>query len=204
MNEVGHLEHTLQDALDTIAPQGLRVGVLAIDDRYLSGLFDGERRHVSAATGTRQHEFATGRELLRRLLGERFEIAVLPSRAPAVPLGMVATLAHDRDVAVAAVGPVTAFTALGIDVEPVGAMTLDEAATVLRTDEAGLDPCLGLVLKEAAYKAWSGLGGGLLDFHDVHVAVADDHYLATILPAGRVLTGRWVEIGRRYLALIAG
>lgn len=199
----GPFEHSLQAALETIAPQGVRVGVLAIDSCYLSGLFDVERRHISTARGTRQHEFATGRELLRRLFGERFEIAVLASRAPAIPIGMAATLAHDRDVAVAAVGSAPAFTALGIDVEPVGEMTLDEAATVLRADETGLDPRLGFVLKEAAYKAWSGLGGGPLDFHDVRVALADDHYLATILPTGRVLTGRWVEIGERYLALVA-
>ena len=39
-------------------------------------------------------------------------------------------------------------------------MSADEAALVLRPDEAGLDPRLAFVLKEATYKAWCGLGAG--------------------------------------------
>ena len=192
----------LLGALEAIAPPGVRVGVLAIDERHLDDLFEGERQHVAGAVAKRRREFATGRALLRGLLGERVEIPVLPSRAPGMPTQVVASLAHDRAFAVATLGAATEVTALGIDVEPAGAMAPGVAALVLRPDE-DLDPRVAFVLKEAAYKAWSGLGGPLLSFHDVRLRVSGSTFTASVHPFDVVLEGRWADAGGRHLALVA-
>lgn len=198
------LEVVLRDALEAMAPPEVRVGVLAITDAFDHELFDGERRHVTAARPRRQHEFATGRVLLRQLIGEPVEIPVLSTRAPRLPLGVVASLAHDARVAVAAVGPRSRYAALGIDVEPVGPMTPGEAAIVRAPGEADLDPRLAFVLKEAAYKAWSGCGGPMLDFPDVLVQVAGGAFSAEVVRFGVTYRGAWCEAEGRYLALVAG
>jgi 4'-phosphopantetheinyl transferase EntD len=157
---------------------------------------------VVAARPPRRVEFATGRALLRELLDTGDAIGVLASRAPALPDGWVGSLAHDPEVAVAVVAPAGRYGALGVDVEATGAMDVDETAIVLRPDEAGLDARLAFTLKEAAYKAWSGLGGRLLDHHDVRLAVGDDGAFAATVDGGAlVLPGRYVEVAGRFLAL---
>ena len=58
------------------------------------------------------------------------------------------------------------------------------------------------MLKEAAYKAWSTLGGELLDFHDVQLAVDGDRYAADIVDRSVRLSGRFVAVAGRWLALV--
>ena len=53
-----------------------------------------------------------------------------------------------------------AIVALGIDIEPATPLSAGVARLILRPEERHLDPHLAFVLKEAAYKAWSELGGG--------------------------------------------
>jgi 4'-phosphopantetheinyl transferase EntD len=141
--------------------------------------------------------------LLRELLGDPgVDIGVRPDRAPALPAGWVGSLAHDLEVAVAAVAPASAgVAAVGVDVEAAGPMETAEAAIVLRDDEDGLDPRLAFTLKEAAYKAWSGLGGRLLDHHDVRLGLEGTAFVATVVGEGRVLAGRYAAAGGRWLAL---
>lgn len=179
----------------------------------LNGLLPIEATAVAVAVPARRQEFATGRALLRELLGTDQPIAVLPSRAPALPDGWVGSLAHDGDLAVAAVVPAGAgVVALGVDVEAAGAVGREEAGIVLRPDEAGIDPTVAFVLKEAAYKAWSNLSGRVLEHHEVRLALAGDHFAAEVLApseavgavlAGRTLAGRWCEAAGRVLALAA-
>ncbi|MGB7880501.1 MAG: hypothetical protein WBL31_17180, partial [Ilumatobacteraceae bacterium] len=67
-----------------------------------------------------------------------------------------------------------------------------------------LDAHLVFVLKEAAYKAWSSLGGRMLEHRDVSVRF--DHrsgdFAATILSDGVEFTGRYVMVENRHLALV--
>ena len=86
----------------------------------LDALLDVKLAAVSNAVSGRQHEFAGGRVLLRELLGITDAILVGPTRAPVLPPGVVGSLAHDRDVVIAAVSHDPGVTALGIDVEPAG------------------------------------------------------------------------------------
>lgn len=186
--------------LDRLAPPGVRTGVLAVDDRHTTMLLAGEREAVAGAVAARRRQFATGRVLLRSLLDDPPAIPVAASRAPVLPPGVVGSLAHDDRIAVATLAPAGTAAALGIDVEPAAPLDPDEAATVLRPDEDDLDAHVAFVVKEAAYKAWSALGGPLIDFHDVRVTLDADAFGAS-MPDGTVLDGRWGRAGGRTVAL---
>jgi 4'-phosphopantetheinyl transferase EntD len=189
------------DALAALAPPGVRTGTRAITATDVDRLHPVERAAVERAVDVRRHEFATGRVLLRSLLGLDVPIPVGPSRAPVLPGGFVGSLAHDRAMAVAAVTRDPAIAALGIDVEGDAPLDAGMARIILRPDEAGLDAHLAFCLKEAAYKAWSTLGGRMLDHHDVRLDLADDAFSADL--DGRTsVRGRFIKVGARWLALV--
>ncbi|MDP2291509.1 MAG: 4'-phosphopantetheinyl transferase superfamily protein [Actinomycetota bacterium] len=194
--------HDLAAALAALAVPGVVTGARLIVAADLDELHDVERAKVANAVPRRQHEFASGRALLRELLGTNDTIPVGPSRAPHLPQGVVGSLAHDREVVVAAVTRDPAITALGIDVEPAEPLSSDMARVILRDDEAGLDAHLAFTLKEAAYKAWSTGGGRMLDHHEVRLRVDGDRFTATVLPDGSDLRGRFAMAADRYVALV--
>lgn len=100
------------------------------------------------------------------------------SGAPIWPEGLVGSLAHDPEVAVAAMARRNDFPSLGIDVEP--AKPLDDdllnfVATVGERNRIAEDPCRGRVLfavKEAVYKSLYPLDRTFLEHHDVEVNFA--------------------------------
>lgn len=192
----------LTAGLAGLAPPPVRVGWRRIDARDLSSLHDVERARIERAVALRQREFASGRALLRDLIGRRVAIPVAADRRPILPSGIRASLAHDREVVVAAVTEDPAITALGIDVEPASPLGSEIADLVLRPDEAGIDAHLAFTLKEAAYKAWSTLGGRILDHHDVRLTAADGSFTADVIDEACTFTGRWVKAGVRWLALV--
>lgn len=157
----------LAAALGSLAPRGVRVGARAIDPADEATLHPMEAAIVASAVAKRRREFATGRALLRSLLATDSPVTVLTSRAPSLPAGVVASLAHDDVVAVAAVSDDPSVGALGVDVERVGAVDPSLTDTICRPEEFGLDPTWVFVAKEALYKAWSTLGGPILRHHDV-------------------------------------
>ena len=100
-----------------------------------------------------------------------------------LPSGVVGSLAHDRELAIAALAPSSTVRSIGIDVEPVQDLEARVAELVVRTDDVVPDPVTAFVAKEAAYKAWSVLGGELLEHHDVNVIVEGDRYRADLRDA---------------------
>jgi 4'-phosphopantetheinyl transferase EntD len=92
--------------------------------------------------------------------------------------------------------------ALGIDIEPTTPLSADLAAAILRPEEQALDAHLAFVLKEAAYKAWSALGGSLLDHHDVLVRLDGPRFRACVLEGRTVFDGRFHVTGDRAVALV--
>jgi 4'-phosphopantetheinyl transferase EntD len=197
----------LAAALAALVPHGVRTGARAVAGDEDAPLHPAEASAVAAARAARRREFATGRALLRELLGSSEALPPTDRRAPAWPAGWCGSLAHDGDVAVAAVAPSPPWRALGVDLEAHGGLDADEAAIVLRPDEAieAVDPVLAFVLKETAYKAWSALGGGLLDHHDVRVTMCDgDRFEATVVAAGVSMAGRYASVAGRWLAFTAG
>jgi 4'-phosphopantetheinyl transferase EntD len=185
--------------LSTLAPAGVKVGAREIAD---GPMFEVEVAHVRAAVPRRRREFATGRALLRDLIGRDIAIPAGTDRAPVFPPDVCGSLAHDERFAVAAVARRPEFVSIGIDIEPIE--PLDEATSraILRPDEGDADAHLAFTLKEAAYKAWSGLGGGMLEFHDVRVSYGASRFRAEVIDAGTVLEGRFATAGDRWLALV--
>lgn len=159
------------EMLAQMAPRGVATGVLAISDAHLASLHPEEAAIIATAVPKRRREFATGRALLRSLLpAGAGPVMVLTSRAPRIPDGVVASLAHDGEVVIAAVGHAWSAASLGVDVERVGAVDSQAAVVIRRGDEADLDPTLVFVAKEAAYKAWSNSGGSMLEHHEMRIS----------------------------------
>jgi 4'-phosphopantetheinyl transferase EntD len=111
-------------------------------------------------------------------------------------------LAHDWELVVAAVSADPGVLAIGIDVEPAAPLEPGVARLVLRPDEIGLDAHRAFTMKEAAYKAWSTLGGRMLDHHDVRLSVEGSEFQAEIVAHGVRYQGRSVIAAGRWIALV--
>ena len=198
----GHSEREIDAALRALATADIRVGSRRITARDVADLRPTEAMHVRHAVGRRRQEFATGRALLRELMGSERDIPVAADRSPVLPEGFRGSLAHDEELAIAAVSDDPTVLAIGIDLEPATPLESDLAGLILRPDEDVLDAHLAFTLKEAAYKAWSTMGGRLLDHADVRLNVAPDTFRAEVVPDGVTLTGRWGAAAGRWIALV--
>lgn len=187
----------------SVADGAVSVGAAAIDPADEARLLPQEAAIVASAVAKRRREFASGRALLRRLLDTDEAVTVLVSRAPQLPSGVVASLAHDDEIVVAAVSRAPAVRALGIDIEPVGAVDGEVADAVRRPEERDLDPTWVFVAKEAMYKAWSSQGGRFLRHEDVSVTdTGSGSFVATVLADERSFTGSSTVVGGRVVALV--
>ncbi len=119
------------------------------------------------------------RELLAQLGHDACAVPKASSGAPIWPAGINGSLAHDPQVALAAVGRCRDVGALGIDVEPAEALPselLDLVATPRERLRMADDPFGGRLLfvaKEAVYKAVYPLEQTFLDYHDIEVSLAE-------------------------------
>jgi 4'-phosphopantetheinyl transferase EntD len=115
----------------------------------------------------------------RSLLGQLgFDARAIPKDqwgAPIWPEQIVGSLAHDSDVAIAAVARRRSFLGIGVDVENAGPLE-DELVSMVLTEKEHKtmsgDPVLArlvFAIKEAVYKATSPLDRVFLDHHDVEV-----------------------------------
>lgn len=192
----------MRSVLAGLAPNDVRVGVRLIDIADEVTLFVEERSALKNAVPKRRAEFASGRVLLRELLGSDVAIPAVVGGAPLLPGGLAASVAHDRKFVVAAVAANMSIAAIGIDVEPFTSLDPNELDVIMRADDAPVDPVAAFVMKEAAYKAWSSLGGDLLDHHDVRIGVNADTFTADVIAAGRRFEGHWATAAERWIALI--
>jgi 4'-phosphopantetheinyl transferase EntD len=189
-------------ALRELAPPPVVSGARLVNDDDEIRLFDEELAAVTRAVAARRRQFATGRALLRELLEREVAIPVAPDRRPVLPTGVIASLAHDDEVAVAVIANDRHVGGLGIDVERVSSFGHDITASILRPDDDTDDPAMAFVVKEAAYKAWSRPDRPILDHHDVRIAVGDQgDVVATVLPTGERLPVQAVMVAGRWLAL---
>lgn len=143
------------------------------------------------------------RELLLRLGQVQRAIPKSSSGMPIWPSAVVGSLAHDSEVAVAALGMRHNFMSVGIDVEPAEPLDLellDIVATAKERERVQNDPCRGRLLfciKEAVYKAVYPLDGIFLDHHDVDVCLAAE---TAKVRNGRIVDFRYC-IGTHIVAL---
>jgi 4'-phosphopantetheinyl transferase EntD len=200
--DLGQAVEGLGHALWSIAPAGVTVGARRIDSADVTALFAEEQRAVARAVIRRRDEFATGRALLRSLIGRHLAIAVAANRGPVLPPGVRGSLAHDREFAVAAITRDPLITSIGIDIEPMTALAPGMCPLILRRDERDLDAHLAFTLKEATYKAWSALGGRMLDFHEVRLDIAGSWFQADVVAEHARFHGRFATATGRWVALV--
>ncbi|WP_322419340.1 4'-phosphopantetheinyl transferase family protein [Mesorhizobium huakuii] len=179
-----------------IAPRNVRTGCRVIGDADEAHLLPDEAHSIPARQPAMRRASGAARWIAHRLLADigigDLAIPRAPSGAPVWPDGTIGSLAHDDDMAVAAVAPVGGIVSLGIDVEPAEPLPDDIFAIVATgADRTGAaDPRLaGRILfaaKEAVYKAAFPLDRQVLGYEDI----------AVDLDAGRATTktGRKVSL----------
>lgn len=183
----------LQRALDGLAA-GVAAGCRAIRPGDEAALREAEADSIASTIAAVRRASGAARIVARGLLdglGHRDVVLVRTvSGAPAWPDGIVGSLAHDQEVAVAAVALRARVAALGIDVEPAEPLPddiVDLVVTAAERDGLDRDPLHGRLLfaaKEAVYKAMHPLDGIFLDFHDIVVDLAA---CTAVVPSGRIL-----------------
>jgi 4'-phosphopantetheinyl transferase EntD len=187
-------ELPLEAAIRALAPAGVLIGcrrIAAGDEHALRpaemSAFAGSVPSVRRASGAAR---IVARRLLAQLGHADWPLPKTASGAPNWPAGIVGSLSHDADLAVAAIAMRGAFRTLGIDVEPAEALApdlLDIVATPQERAAIEHDPYGGRLLfaaKEAVYKAVHPLDRTFLDHHDVEVDLLHQH--ATVRNGRRV------------------
>ena len=116
----------LEAALAAVTPSNVRIGWR--DRRKRPGVdAPGRTAHVAHAVDRRQREYASGRALLRALIGRPVSIPSRPDRTASLPAGIQGSLAHDNELVVAAISDDPSVIAVGVDVEPLTTLS-DETA----------------------------------------------------------------------------
>lgn len=170
-------ERALDDALDLILPPGVQAAcrVIRSGDRAL--LLPEEAASITSTIDHMRDASGAARHVTRSLLRQR-GLAAQPllkaaSGAPIWPPGVVGSMAHDDDMAVAAVASATSFAGLGIDIEPVEPLA-DEVAAIVRMPGDVVDGIVERLAnrllfsaKEAVYKAVFPRDQVVLGFEDV-------------------------------------
>jgi len=155
-----------------------------------------------AAVLERQRASGAARIIARQSLAELgagadAPLTRAPSGAPRWPPGIVGSLAHDEEFAVAAVARGGVLVGVGVDVEPAEPLPADLVALVLlpaerrETGEDGVRQRLVFACKEAVYKAIQPIDGSALEYSDIEVRLGEQ--------AARLKDGR-----RLRLATLAG
>lgn len=178
---IAQANSSLQRCIDAIDVPGILIGHRLIaegDERLLLpeefGAFAGSVLKVRRASGAAR---MVARTLLPRLGAPALPIPKLPSGVPVWPSGIVGSLAHDAEVAVAAVALGRDFLGIGVDVEPNEPLDpdlVDMVATPRERQTVGSDAVRGRLLfaiKEAVYKAVNPIDGVFLEHHDVEVSL---------------------------------
>lgn len=179
----------------------MKIATLPIDAVHVAALHADELALVATARDQRLSEFASGRALLHQLLDDTGPILRDGNGSPKWPQGVVGSLAHDRSQAVAVVGSTDDFRAIGIDIEPYGAADDELREAVLRADDPDIDPVAAFVMKEAAYKAWSDLGGGIVGPLEVRLQLDGNNFTAEMPEPTMTVHGTFADTGSAWLAI---
>jgi len=137
---------------------------------------------VAGAVEKRRREFALGRACARSALAamgvEAGPILRGTDGAPLWPDGVVGSISHTEGYACAVVGPSSRFTAMGVDVEPIGGVgdellprlfddTERARLMAMSAQKRRIAATLGFSAKEACFKAFGTC------FHDIHMEWGD-------------------------------
>ena len=153
---------------------------------HRESLLPGEQLAAAEVGETRAAEYSSGRRVARealRSLGIDGWAIGRQGRVPTWPKGVVGSIAHSRELAIALVGRHRHFAGIGVDVERVGRTTRRVAERVLSDRERSrlADDSWRTLLfsaKEAVYKAVHPLAGEFLEFRDVEIAPGNGRFAA--------------------------
>jgi 4'-phosphopantetheinyl transferase EntD len=168
--------------MEALGVPGLLLGHRLISPDDEQALLDEEAASIASPVIAVRRASGAARIVARQLLAQlEYPRGPLPrgaSGAPVWPAGVSGSLAHDDEVAVAAVGMRRDFNAIGIDVEAAVALPPDMLALIATPQELRRiadDPLRGKLLfaaKEAVYKAVYPLDRVFLEFRDIEVDLA--------------------------------
>jgi 4'-phosphopantetheinyl transferase EntD len=178
----GVFDPALQRDLDALALPGLLIGhriITAGDENALRAEEASSLpSRVPAARRASGAARIVARELLARLGHPDAEVPKGAGGEPVWPAGVVGSLAHDDDIAVAAVALQQEFAGIGVDIEPARDLAPDILELVATPDELRridgdlLKGRLLFAAKEAVYKAAYRSDQAFLDFPDIDVDLA--------------------------------
>lgn len=171
-------------ALDWLPGSACRWLAIA-EDRPPPAVHRDEQALVAGSAPRRQRHFAAGRACAHAALAALGRDLPVLSRAgngaPRWPDGIVGSLSHCPEAAVAIVAPVAGWAALGIDVEADRPLPEDAAAYVLADDErarlaalpGGLDrwALAAFAAKECVHKCVHPRDGSFLEFAEVAIVI---------------------------------
>lgn len=154
-----------------------------VPDDILARLHPLEAAHARTLRGYRQVQFVGGRIALREAVGQvgvRVDALMSDERgAPALPAGVVGSVSHKRDLAIAMVARDHGWR-VGVDLEDYGPPRLRIAEHILRAEElAAIAPLpetdrwiallLRFSIKESIYKALDPYVHRYVGFHEASV-----------------------------------
>ncbi|MER9299780.1 4'-phosphopantetheinyl transferase superfamily protein [Mesorhizobium sp. M0621] len=183
--EIALAQTFLQQAMIAIAPANVRIGCRMIREGDEAHLLPEEARSIPARQPATRRASGAARWIAHGLLADigfnDFALLRTPSGAPAWPDGIIGSLAHDYDMAVAAVAPIGHIVSLGIDVEPAQPLPHDIFALVATpadrtgTADRHLAGRILFAAKEAVYKAVYPLDREVLGYEDIAVDLNAGH-----------------------------
>ncbi|HTR14427.1 MAG TPA: 4'-phosphopantetheinyl transferase superfamily protein [Roseiarcus sp.] len=166
---------------------------------------------AGAASLARSRASGAARIVARRLLAElgsdgEAPLMRAPSGAPGWPPGIVGSLAHDAEFAVAVAARAGRLLSVGVDVEPAEPLPADLVDLALlpaereETGGDGVKQRLVFACKEAVYKAIHPLDGSALEYPDIEARLTAG---SARLRDGRRLKLATLVTGRLVAAALA-
>jgi 4'-phosphopantetheinyl transferase EntD len=210
----------LTQAMLAMAPPGVACAV-HLTDCEPEPLWSAELSAAGRMSAKRLREFSVGRHCARTALARLGHapaaLPVGPGRAPVWPAGIIGSISHTAEIAIAAVARQAQLRSLGIDVESADPLEPSLLELVCRDEEraalavSDLEPGLGAKLvfsaKESVYKCLWPLTGVFLEFHALGIrmdpvtsrftAYSEDPRIAETLAMTR---GRYRRVGGLLLS----
>ncbi len=176
----------------------LGVAVAATEQGQASrSLTPSECRSTAGMAPQRLLEFTAGRTCahaaLQRLGVPSRGVPIGPQREPLWPSGVVGSISHSKNLAVAAVAPVTLLHGIGIDIEPALPLDTDLLSRVCTPAElarlgGGPDTALRAKLvfsaKESVYKCLWPSTRQFLEFSDLEIVLEDSDEKFRVVSCG--------------------
>jgi 4'-phosphopantetheinyl transferase EntD len=203
------VDPSLARDMEALGVPGLLLGHRLITPGDEHALHEEEAASIASPVIAVRRASGAARIVARQLLAQLgYHDVPLPrgtSGVPVWPAGVIGSLAHDDQVAVAAVGMLRDFHAVGIDVEPAVALPPEMLALVATPQELRRiadDPLRGKLLfaaKEAVYKAVYPLDRVFLEFRDIEVDLAGRR---AMMRMGRAVALRYCVSSRVVVAAL--